>query len=115
MEILEKANTKVIAKDLDMTNELREVAAIRMTSYQQRITNLYNRRVRQCAFRAEDLVLRRVFENTDDPATGKFQPKWEGPYVIVRVGAAESFALNKLNGSSVPKMWNVINIKRYYQ
>ena len=71
-KIPEKVNTKAIAKDLDMADELREAAAIRMASYQQRITNLYNMRVRQRAFRAGDLVLRRVFENTADLAVGKF-------------------------------------------
>ena len=38
-EIPEKANTEAIAKDLDMTDELREAAAICITLYQQRITN----------------------------------------------------------------------------
>ena len=63
---LEKANTEAIAKDLDMTDELCEAAAIRIASYQQRITNLYNRHVRQHAFQARYLFLRRVFENTVD-------------------------------------------------
>ena len=38
-EIPEKANTEAIAKDLDMTDELREAAAICIALYQQRITN----------------------------------------------------------------------------
>ena len=46
IEILKKANTEALAKDLDMTDELREAAVVRMASYQQRITNLYNKRVR---------------------------------------------------------------------
>ena len=45
-EILEEANTEAIAKDLNMTDELREAAVVRMVSYQQRITNLYNKHVR---------------------------------------------------------------------
>ena len=45
-EIPEKANIEAIAKELDIVDELREVAAIHMASFQQRITNLYNRRVR---------------------------------------------------------------------
>ena len=72
-EILNKANTEAIAKEVDMTNKLCEAAAIRIASYQQRIKNLYNRRVRLRAFRAGDLVLRRVFENTADLAADKFQ------------------------------------------
>ena len=45
-EILEEANTEAIAKDLNMTDEIREAAVVRMVSYQQRITNLYNKHVR---------------------------------------------------------------------
>ena len=73
-EIPEKTNFEAITKDLDMIEELREAAAVRIESYQQRLTNLYNRHVKPRAFRAGDLVLRRVFENTADLATDKFQP-----------------------------------------
>ena len=74
IEITEKANTEALAKDLDMIDELHEATVMRMSSYQQRTTNLYNRRVRQRTFQAGDLVLRRVFENTADPVADKFQP-----------------------------------------
>ena len=73
-KIPEKANTKAIAKDLDTSYELRQAAAVRMASYQQRMTNIYSRHVKPCAFRVGDLVLRKVFENMVDPAVGKFQP-----------------------------------------
>ena len=45
-KIPEKANIEASAKELDIADELHEVAAIHMASFQQRITNLYNRRVR---------------------------------------------------------------------
>ena len=109
------ANTEAISKDLDMADELLEVAAICITSYQQRMANLYNRHIKPHAFRARDLVLRRVFENTTGPTISKFQPNWEGPYVIVRVGPVRSYTLNKLYGAPVPRMWNVMHLKRYYQ
>ena len=114
-KILEEANTEAIAKELYMTDELREVAGIRIASYQQRMTNLYNMRVKQRVFRAGDLVLRRVFENKVDPTTNKFQSNWEGSYMIIRVGVARSYALNKLDGMPVPRMWNVMHLKRNYQ
>ena len=72
-EIPKKANAKVVTKDLDMTDKLRAVAVVHIASYQQRMTNLYNKHVKSCAFRAGDLVLRRVLENTADPVPGKFQ------------------------------------------
>ena len=98
-----------------MTDELREAAAVHMASYQQRTTNLYNMRVRQCTFQVGDLVLRRVFENTAHPVAGKFQPNWEGSYTIVRVGPTGSYALDKLDGTPMAKMWNAMHLKKYYQ
>ena len=71
MEIPKETNTEALSRDLDMIDELREAAVMRMTSYQQRITNLYDKQVRQRAYQSGDLVLRRVFENTANPATGK--------------------------------------------
>ena len=68
------ANTEAISKDLDMVDKLLEVAAIRIASYQQWMENLYNRHIKSCVFQTGDLVLRKVFENTTDPATDKFQP-----------------------------------------
>ena len=71
--IFEEANAEAITKDLDTTDELREAAAVRIASYQQRLANLHNQRVKPCAFKAGELVLRRVFENTANPTDGKFQ------------------------------------------
>ena len=101
-EIPTKSNAKAVTKDLDMTYELREAVAVRITWYQQRLINLYNRHVKPCSFRFGDLVLRRVFENMADLVACKFQPNWEGPYMIVKVGAARSYALNKLDETSIP-------------
>ena len=71
-KIPEEANIEALARDLDMTDELREAEVMRMASYQQRITNLYNRRVKQRAYQIGDLVLRKVFKNKANPAAGKF-------------------------------------------
>ena len=71
-KIPEEANTKVVIKDLDTTDELREAAVVRIASYQQRLSNLHNRRVKPRTFKTKELVLRSVFENTANPADGKF-------------------------------------------
>ena len=98
-----------------MSDEQREAAAILIASYQRRLANSYNRRVKPRVFRRGDLVLRKVFENTADPTTGKFQPNWEGPYVVTLVGDAGSYAIDKTNGTPVPRMWNAMHLRRYYQ
>ena len=95
-----------------MENELREAVVVRIASYQQRLANLYNRRVKPQTFQDGDLVLRRVFENTTNPTDGKFQPNWERQYTEVRVGVVGSYELNKLDGTPVPRMWNAMHLKR---
>ena len=60
-----------------MTDELYEAAAVRVASYQQRLTNMYDMRVKSHTFQDGYIVLRRVFENTANPANGKFQPNLE--------------------------------------
>ena len=70
----ESENAKSIARELDMSDELREAAAIRITFYQRRLVNSYNRQVKPRVFRRGDLVMRKVFENNADPTIGKFQP-----------------------------------------
>ena len=73
-----------IARELDMSDEQREAAAIRITSYQRRLANSFNIGVKPRVFRRGDLVLRKVFKNTANPTAGKFQPNWEGSYVVMQ-------------------------------
>ena len=104
--IPEEDNAEPVTKDLDRSKKLREAAVMRITSYKQRLGNLYNRRVKLRTFQDRDLVLRRVFENTANLVDRKFQPNCE---------AARSYVMNKLDGTPIPRMWNAIHLKRYYQ
>ena len=108
-------NTNLMVKDLDTLNELRGSVAIRIASYQRRLANSYNKRVKTRTFQPGNLVLRRVFENKVDPNARKFQPNWEGPYLVTRSSQSGSYALDKLNGTPVPRIWNATYLKRYYQ
>ena len=114
-DIPERGNTYLMVKDLDTFDELRESAAICITSYQSRLANSYNKRVKPRMFQPGNLVLRTIFENTADPNAGKFQPNWEGPYLVTRADEYESYALDKLDGTPIPRMWNATHLKRYYQ
>ena len=111
----EQSSTESIIKDLDMADELRETAAVRVASYHRRLANLCNKCVKTRVFQPGDLVLRKVFENTVDPVAGKFQANWEGPYIVTRVGKSGSYALDNLDGTPIPRMWKAIHLKRYYQ
>ena len=111
----ESANEESIVRELDTSDELREAAAIRLASYQHRLANSYNKQERPRVFQPGDLVLRKVFENRVDPRAGKFQPNWEGPYVVRRLGEPGSYAIDTIDGTPVPRMWNAMHLKRYYQ
>ena len=88
---------------------------VRITSYQQRLASWHNRCVKPCTFKARELVLRRVFENTSNLADEKLQLNWEGPYIVVLVGPVNSYALNRTDGVDVLRMWNSMHLKKYYQ
>ena len=81
-DIPEQENTNLMVKDLDTVDELRESTKIRIASYQRRLEIFYNKRVKPRTFQPGNLVQRRVFENTTDLNVGKFQPNWEGPYIV---------------------------------
>ena len=83
--------------DLDTVDELHETIAVRIASYHHRLANLYNRRVKPRVFQPGNLVLRKVFENTANPVARKFQPNWEGPYIVTRASVSGSYALDKLD------------------
>uniref|UniRef100_A0A2N9GE01 Integrase catalytic domain-containing protein n=1 Tax=Fagus sylvatica TaxID=28930 RepID=A0A2N9GE01_FAGSY len=67
---------------LDLLEERREQAMIRLASYQQQLKKGYNKNVRPRSFQQGDLVLRRVLGNTKNPTDGKLGPNWEGPYRV---------------------------------
>ena len=85
-DLPKQSNTETVIKDLDTTDELRKVAAVRIASYHSRLSNLYNRCVKPRMFHPRDLVLKKVFKNTTDPSAEKFQPNWEGPYIVSQFG-----------------------------
>ena len=77
-DLLELSNAETMIKDLDTTDELRETAAIWITSYQNRLENLYNRRVKPRMFQLGDLVLRNFFRKYSRSVNRKILAKLGG-------------------------------------
>ena len=76
----EESNDDHLRINLDCLDEVREEVSVRITKYQQRMANYYNKRVKLRQLDIGDLVLREVTPATKDPAQGKLGPTWEGPY-----------------------------------
>ena len=100
---------------MDWADEVRETVSIRMTDYQQRAAAHYNRKARPRSFKSGTLVLRKVFENTVETGAGKFQANWEGPYIVSKTSESGAYHVQKLDGTSLLRPWNVSNLKQYYQ
>lgn len=107
-------NEDTLAKDLDLLDEKRDRAMIRLASYQQELARAYNKRVYPREFKVGDLVLRKVTGNTKEPTDGKLGPNWEGPYKIRSVAGVGAYLLDNMEGEAVARPWNANNLKIFY-
>ncbi|KAD3067148.1 hypothetical protein E3N88_35028 [Mikania micrantha] len=106
-----ESNKEILSEDLDTIDELRDIARIRMATYQQKIAKSYNKNIRIRRFQVGDLVLRKAFQNTTNLADGKFAPKWEGPYKIESEAGKGAYRLTNMEGEPLPRSWNAIHLK----
>ena len=83
--------------------------------YQARISKSYSRKVRDQTFVKGDLVLavRRPMVMTHK-TKGKFQAKWEGPFVVESVYSNGAYRLANANGVIIMMPINGKFLKRYY-
>ena len=61
----------MLLDNLDLINENRDRALIRIQNYQHAATKYYNSNVRDRRFNEGDLILRKFFENTAERNAGK--------------------------------------------
>jgi ribonuclease HI len=107
----EEVNNENIAADLDLAEEHRENARIKLASYQQEVAKGYNRSVRLRSFKPDDLVWKKVLEKSKKK---KLMPNWEGPYRVLKHLGSGNYKLEKLDGSPIAKTWNANNLKKFY-
>ena len=79
----EDSNDDQLKVNLDYLDEIRDEASSRITKYQQKMAEYYNKRVKLRRLDIGDLVLHKVTPATKDLVQGKLSPTWEGPYRIV--------------------------------
>ena len=97
-----------------LIEERREKATIHLTYYHQKLKQGYDVNVKLRPLAPGDLVLRKVVGAAKDPSWGKLGPNWEGPFRITSVAGIGAYYLEDLDEKSVPRPWNVNNLKRYY-
>jgi hypothetical protein len=109
-----EANKESLEEDLATADELRDLARIRMAAYQQRVAGAYNKNIRIRRFQVGDMVLRKAFQNTTNPADGKLAPKWQGPYLIESEAGKGAYRLLTMEGDMIPRAWSAIHLKEYF-
>ena len=107
-------NELMMVEHLDLLEEYREAAVIRLAEYQQKLARRYNRDVNAREFGAEDLVLRKAVGIMRDTNAGKLAPTWEVPYRVTSITGAGAYYLEYLNERPLPRSWNVHNLKKFY-
>ena len=108
------SNDRMLEKSLDLIEERRESAMVRLAYYQHKLKQGYDINVKLKPLSVGDLMLRKVLGTTKNPAWGKLGPNWEGPYRITFVARIGAYYLEDLNEKAVLHPWNVNNLRRYY-
>ncbi|KAJ6844563.1 uncharacterized protein M6B38_293215 [Iris pallida] len=114
-DLTEEDNQRRRLRELEALDEKRLLAQQRIELYQARISQAFNKKVKQRTFQVGDLVLavRRPMVLTHK-TPGKFEPKWEGPFIIETVYSNGAYCLAKPNGDLFMMPINGKFLKKYY-
>ncbi|GKU96145.1 hypothetical protein SLEP1_g9416 [Rubroshorea leprosula] len=107
-------NGQLLRENLDLVEEVREMARIRNMTHQSRVAMFYNKRVRARQFQVGDLVLRKAGLTNTYSHMGKLAPNWEGPYMVINIKRPGCYQLADLQGHPLPFIWNIHNLRKFY-
>ncbi|GJS38676.1 reverse transcriptase domain-containing protein [Tanacetum coccineum] len=105
-------NDEELWLNLDLLEEKREHAAIREAKA-MRMTKYYNARIRGVAFRPRNFVYRSNDASHAVPG-GKLGPKLKGPYEVTEEQGDGAYKLRTMEGTNLPRTWNIANLKKCY-
>nr|GEX21989.1 reverse transcriptase domain-containing protein [Tanacetum cinerariifolium] len=107
------SNDEELWINLNLLEERRERAAICKAKAKLKMMKYYNARVRGVTFRPGDFI----YHNNDAShavAGGKLGPKWERPYEVTKAPGDGAYKLRSMDGTILPRTWNIANLKRCY-
>ena len=85
-------NQTQLLLNLDLAEETKQIAQIKLASYQQQARNFYAHKVKPCSFVVGDWVLHRI-----PMPQIKLQPNWDGPFKIVKVIGNGAYKLKEIH------------------
>ncbi|KAJ9128828.1 hypothetical protein P3X46_034432, partial [Hevea brasiliensis] len=108
-------NDEDLRFNLDLAKTIKDRAFIKMAEYHQRMTSMYNQKVKHKSFTVGNLVMKKLDISRGIVGARKLGSNWEGPYVISKVIHPRAYKITYPSGSELPRAWNVCNLKKYYQ
>jgi len=94
--------------NLDLLDEVREEARIKVEALKRRVEHKHNSKLRPRQFQVADLVIRKAqpyqLEN-------KLSPKWTSPFRVTEVLGNGTYKLETLEGGAIPRTWIAANLK----
>jgi transposase InsO family protein len=107
----EGTNQRAREDSLDQLDEVRAVALMHSSRYQQALQRYQTRKIRRQDFSEGDLVLRL---RQDNRGRHKLSPPWEGPYVVVKLLKPGTYKLAKEDGEELTNAWNIQQLRCFY-
>ena len=97
-------NQNQLLLNIDLAEETRQIAQVKLASYQQQAHNFYDKKVKSCSFVVGDWVPHRILT----PQT-KLQPNWEGPFEV-HIGWGRFKVANPFPGLGMLYIWESITL-----
>ena len=110
----EVSNVAQLDATLDLLEEKRDQAQVRVAAYQRRVAKHYNAKVRPRGFKEGDLVLRKVIFRLKEGGSTKFAETLEGPFHINKVIKPRVYKLAHPDGCQMRRPRNADQLKKYY-
>lgn len=95
----------------DLLEETRCEAVNNLQSYQEETKRWRKKHVKPRHIEVGDMVLIR---KQNAKMAGKLQPKWTGPYIVIKFNRPGSFHLQDSEGNDLPHTWNIDDLCKFY-
>ena len=100
---------------LDLLEEARDIARMRVAVYQQRVARYYNRKVHARQYDVRNLVLRLILPGAHMTSNGTLGPNLEDPFIVKENLGNRAYHLANMDGAILPPAWNAEHLRLYYQ
>ena len=112
-EVSESEHRESLLAQLELLDERCLRAAEHVQVYQKWLSKFYQKKVIERKFKIGDMVVKWKMIKLGGPAS-KFQPNWEGPFVVKEAYPENAYKLINADGDELGHPWNGLYLKRFY-